>query len=169
MSEVRALPEPLQLGLLLETVQSQQRLAQETLAQLREQLQSLERGVRAEVACAAREAFLEMSLETDALRTQLRGLRRAAGLRALASSAAAALAGAAVVVFAVRLWVPTPAQIDALRTRRALFSADIKRLREYGGSIELRRCGARGLLCVRVQRSGPVYGAHGDFLLVKAP
>ena len=169
MSETRAVPEPLEVGLLLETVQSQQRLAGETLAQLGEHLQSLERAVRADVAQAAREAFLEMSAEADALSTQLLGLRRAIGMRAALWSAAAALASAAVTVLAVRLLVPSVAQIDALRVRRALFAADVRRLREYGGSVELRRCGARGRLCVRVQRTGPVFGAHGDFLLVKAP
>ena len=169
MSEARAMSEPLEVGLLLETVQSQQRLAGETLAQLGEQLQSLERGVRADVAQAAREAFLELSAEADAVSTQLLGLRRAIGMRAALWSAAAALASAAVTVLAVRLLVPSAAQIDALRARRALFAADIRRLREYGGSVELRRCGAHGRLCVRVQRTGPVFGAHGDFLLVKAP
>ena len=169
MSETRAALEPLEVGLLLETVQSQQRLAGETLAQLGEQLQSLERGVRADVAHAAREAFLELSAEADAVSTQLLGLRRAIGMRAALWSAAAALASAAVTVLAVRLLVPSVAQIDALRVRRALFAADVRRLREYGGSVELRRCGARGRLCVRVQRTGPVFGAHGDFLLVKAP
>ena len=90
-------------------------------------------------------------------------------MRAALWSAAAALTSAAVSVLAVRLLVPNAAQIDALRVRRALFAADVRRLREYGGSVELRRCGARGRLCVRVQRTGPVFGAHGDFLLVKAP
>ncbi len=169
MSEARMMSDPLEVGLLLETVQSQQRLAAETLAQLGGQLQSLERGVRAEVAQAAREAFLELSAEAGEAGAQLLGLRRAVGMRAAFWSVAAALASAAAAVLAVHLLVPTAAQIDALRVRRALFAADVRRLRRYGGSVELRRCGARGRLCVRVQRTGPVFGAHGNFLLVKAP
>jgi hypothetical protein len=169
MSEMRSIPEPLEVGLLLETVQSQQRLAGETLARLGEQLQLLQHEVRTEVAHAAREAFLELSAETEEARAQLRGLRRAVAMRAAFWSAAAALASAATAVLAVHLLVPTAAQIEALRVRRALFAADVRRLREYGGSVELRRCGARGRLCVRVQRAGPVFGAHGNFLLVKAP
>ncbi|MGC8518106.1 MAG: hypothetical protein ACP5P4_06195 [Steroidobacteraceae bacterium] len=169
MSEVRAVPESLEVGLLLDTVQSQQRLAGETLAQLDVQLQSLERVVRAEVARAAHEAFLEISVEADEVRARLGGLHRTLGTRTAVWSVAAALASAVVAVLAVRLLTPTSAQIDALRARRALFAADIRRLREYGGAVELRRCGARGRLCVRVQRTGPAFGAHGNFLLVKAP
>jgi hypothetical protein len=169
MNETHPVPQPLEVGLLLETVQSQQRLAEETLARLGEQLRSLETEVGAQVAYAAREAFLQLGAEADAVRTQLLGLRRAVGMRAALRSAAAALASAAMTVLAVRLLVPSAAQIDALRARRALFAADVRRLREYGGSVELRRCGAQGRLCVRVQRAGPVFGAHGDFLLVKAP
>lgn len=169
MSEPDALPQSLQLGLLLETVQAQQRLAEATLAQLGERVHSLDAEVRTEVARAARDALAGLNFEIEGAVAVLSKVRRAAELRWLAHSAAAALLSITVAVAAVRVLVPSRAQINVLRARRAEFAADVMRLRRYGGEVDLRRCGTQGRLCVRVWRSRPAYGAHGDFLLVKSP
>ena len=169
MGESEPLNETLRVGLLLETVQAQQRLAAEALEGLREHTQALEALVRAEVGRSAAESFDGLSAETTEAAAALRRLRRAADGRLLAWSAAATVLSAAMTLGAMHMLLPSRRQIDALRARRARFAADIRRLREYGGSVELRRCGSAGKLCVRVDRTGPAYGPHGEFLLVKAP
>lgn len=169
MAEAEPLNETLRVGLLLEAAQAQQRLAAEALEGLRGHTQALEALVRAEVGRSAAEAFDGLSAETAEAAAALRRLRRAADARLLAWSVAATVLSAAMTLAAMHMLLPSRRQIEALRARRARFAADIRRLREYGGSVELRRCGSAGRLCVRVDRTGPAYGAHGEFLLVKAP
>ncbi len=169
MSEVEPLSETLRVGLLLEAAQAQQRLGAEAIEALREHLRTLDALVRAEVSSAARESLEGLSAEAQQTAATLRRARRAAQVRPIVWSIAACALSAAIALPVVRALLPSRGQIAALRSRRALFSADIKRLREYGGAVDLRRCGQQGRLCVRVDRSGPAYGAHGNFLLVKAP
>ena len=169
MSEVEPLSETLRVGLLFEAAQAQQRLGAEAIEALREHLRTLDALVRAEVSSAAREYLEGLSAEAQQTAAALRRARRAAQVRPILWSIAACVLSAAIALAVVRALLPSTGQIAALRSRRALFSADIKRLREYGGAVDLRRCGQRGRLCVRVDRSGPAYGAHGNFLLVKAP
>lgn len=169
MSEVEPLSETLRVGLLLEAAQAQQRLGAEAIEALREHVRTLDALVRAEVASAARESLEGLSAETQQTAAALRRARRVAEVRLIVWSIAACVASAAIALAVMHVLLPSRGQIAALRSRRALFSADIRRLREYGGAVDLRRCGHRGRLCVRVDRSGPAYGAHGNFLLVKAP
>lgn len=169
MAEGEPLSETLRVGLLLETAQTQQRLAEEALEGLGAHVQMLDALVRTEVGRAAAESFAGLSAQVEQSAAALRRLRRATDVRLVAWSAAATVASAAIALAGVRALLPSTRQVAALRARRARFAADIRRLREYGGSVDLRRCGSRGRLCVRVYRDGPAYGPRGEFLLVKAP
>lgn len=169
MGEAEPLSETLRVGLLLEAAQTHQRLAQETLEGLHEHARSFDGRLREQINRALGEAFDDLSVQAQQTTAALQRLRRAADARLIAWSAAAMILSAAVTLAAVRMLLPSREQVAALRARRALFAADVRHLREYGGSVDLRRCGRRGRLCVRVDRSGPAYGAHGDFLLVRAP
>ncbi|MGH8327807.1 MAG: hypothetical protein ACRET2_13715, partial [Steroidobacteraceae bacterium] len=63
--------------------------------------------------------------------------------------------------------LPSRSEVAALRARRDALAANIARLQQRGGSVDLRRCGARARLCVRVDRDAPAYGADADYLIVK--
>ncbi len=169
MGEPEPLNETLRVGLLLETAQNQQRQVEAALAGLRGYAQALDERLGVQVECALEAALAGLRREVDDAAAGLRRLHQAADVRWMVCSTVATLLSALIALSAVRLLLPSPQQVAALRARRAVFAADIARLRRYGGSVELRRCGARGRLCVRVVRSGPAYGAHGDFLPVKAP
>lgn len=167
--DAEPLSETLRVGLLLETAQTQQRVGEEVFERLRDHLGSLDALVRCAVGRAACESLETVRGEVEQAEAALRRLRQAATVRALTWSTVAMVLNAAIGLVILHLLLPSSAQINQLRARRALYASDVRRLRQFGGAVELRRCGTTGRLCVRVQRDGPRYGRHGDYLLVKGP
>jgi hypothetical protein len=169
MDEPGPMGETLRAGLLMEAAQAQQRLGEEALARLDEHLRGLDALVREEVARAVTESLGTLQAETEQAAGALRRLRHSADLRLTLYALVVTLVSLAIGLAAVRVFVPSRRQIELLRARRAAFEADIRHLREFGGSVDLRRCGKRGRLCVRVRRGGPAYGPGGQFLPVEPP
>ncbi len=169
MDEPGPMGDALKAGLLMEAAQAQQRLGEQALGRLDEHLRGLDTLVREEVARAVTECLGALQAEMDQAAGALRRLRRSADLRLTLYSLAVTTVSLAMGLAAVRVFVPSRQQIEILRARRAAFEADIRHLREFGGSVDLRRCGTRGRLCVRVRRGGPAYGPGGQFLPVEPP
>ncbi|MGH8217806.1 MAG: hypothetical protein ACREUT_04475, partial [Steroidobacteraceae bacterium] len=67
----------------------------------------------------------------------------------------------------VRMALPTRAEITQLRSERDSLAAQVAQLSQRGARIDLRRCGADGRLCARVERAAPRYGAGGDYYVLK--
>jgi uncharacterized protein involved in exopolysaccharide biosynthesis len=155
------------LGLLMDTAQSQQELAAAALARLNEHTRGLDAVVRETISHTLLEELQSLADDSRDTAQALRELRRALGGRlALWSGALATLSAA--VPLALSWWLlPTPAEVAALRTSRAELAGEVARLTAQGGRVQLRRCGDTQRLCVRVERTGPVYGESGDFLVVK--
>lgn len=154
-------------GLLMEAAQAQQRLGQECLERLQAHLRDLDTVVRDEIRHTLTEALAGLVQETTQAGQALRRLRYAADLRVLSWTVLVTVISALSGMGMMWLLLPSPRRIAALRARRDALAADIARLDKYGGRVDLRRCGKRGRLCVRVDRKGPVYGADRDFLPVK--
>ncbi len=169
MADAEPLSETLRVGLLLETAQAQQRVGEELFERLRDHLRALDAMVRAEVARAACESLGALSSEAEQAQATLRRLGQGTTIRLLAWNTAAMALSVAVTFAIVHLLLPSRAQVSELRARRELYAADIRRLRQFGGAVDLRRCGTTGKLCVRVHPNGPRYGRHGDYLLVNGP
>jgi hypothetical protein len=157
----------MKLGLLMEAAQAQQTLAVSTLDQLREHTAGLDAIVREEIRATILEEMQSLADDSRRAAEALRGLQRAANLRLLASGTAM-LALSALVPFAISWWwLPSRAEIAALGAARDQLTANIARLAQQGGRVELRHCGAAQRLCVRVDRSAPPYGEAADFRVVK--
>ena len=97
----------------------------------------------------------------------LQATKRAANLRVT-------LWGIAIVTLAcgipgvVARWImPSQAELTTLRAKRDVLAANIARLHELGGAIDLRHCGEEKKLCVRVDRK-QAYGEKADYLVVKS-
>ena len=167
MSDLHEGDQTLRMGLLMEAAQSQQRLAQASLEKLDAHARELDALVREEVRRTLLETVAGLTVETEQAADALRRLRRVADLRVVAWTVTVTLISAAVALGATRWALPSLGQIESLRARRAALLADIERLRERGAQIDLRRCGQRRRLCVRVDRHGPGYGAHGEYRLIE--
>ena len=159
--------EAMKLGLLMEAAQAQQRLGQESLERLAAHTRDLDAIVRDEIRRTVAEELASLASETRHATESLQRVRRAANLRVLWWTVAIAAVCSGVAIAEAWWMLPSQREIAALRARREFLLASIARLQERGGSVDLRRCGARGRLCVRVDRHAPAYGAGADYLIVK--
>jgi hypothetical protein len=159
--------ETLKAGLLMESVQTQHRLVEETLAGLRAHTRDLDAIVRDEIRRTLLEELQSLHVESERTVAALRCAARVGdarrGVRAFAFAAACAVAPALV------LWsrIPSQAEIHELRIQRDAVADDLARLHSAGGQIEWRRCGELQRLCARVDRTAPTYGERADFLVLK--
>jgi hypothetical protein len=157
----------MKFGLLMESAQAHQKLAETHLERLRAHTQDLDGVVREEIRRTLIEELHEVTAESNRAVHALRGMKRVAGMRGLILSAAAAALSTAVPIAIARWVLPTPEQVDALRARRDQLAANVSRLEQQGGRIEWRRCGESARLCVHVDRTAPAYGDKGDYFVVK--
>lgn len=157
----------MKFGLLMESAQAHQKLAETHLERLLAHTQDLDGVVRDEIRRTLIEELREVTAESNRAVHALRGMKRAAGMRGLILSAAAATLSTAVPIAIARWILPSPEQVDALRARRDQLAASVSRLEQQGGRIEWRRCGESARLCVHVDRTSPVYGEKGDYYVVK--
>jgi hypothetical protein len=155
----------LRIGLLMESVQSQQKLAESQLQSLAAHTQGLDAVVRDEIRRTLIEELQAVTAQSRRAAAAFGRAQRAHGMRAaLWSLGIAALCTA--VPGALSWWaLPAPAEIAALKAQRTQLAGEIDRLRQAGGRIDLRRCGA-ARLCVRIDREAPAFGAAGDYRVV---
>ena len=159
--------EAMKLGLLMEAAQAQQRLGQESLERLAAHARDLDVIVRDEVRRTVAEELAGVASESRRAAQSLQSMRRAANMRVLLWTVSISLVCSGAAIAEAWWMLPSPREIVALRAQYDVLAANIARVRERGGSIELRRCGARSRLCVRVDRGAPAYGAGADYLIVK--
>lgn len=167
MSDAGIGDEAMRLGLLMEAAQAQQRLGEESLERLAAHTRDLDVIVRDEIRRTVAEELGSLASESRRAAQSLQRMRRAANVRVLLWTVSMAAVCSGVAMGEAWWLLPSRHAIAALRERRAALAANVARLEERGGSIELRRCGARARLCVRVDRQAPAYGAHADYLIVK--
>jgi hypothetical protein len=155
------------VGLLMEATQAQQSLAATALERLREHTAGLDAIVRQEIHSTMLEEMQALGEDSHRAAIALRTLQRVANLR-LATWSVAILSLSAVTPFVIAWYLlPTGADLAALRARHDELAANVARLVQEGGTVELRHCGAAQRLCVRVERGAPAYGEGGEFLIVK--
>jgi hypothetical protein len=157
----------MKFGLLMESAQAHQKLAETQLEKLRAHAQDLDGVVRDQIRRTLVEELQMLTAETSRATRALQKVRRGAGVRsALLSFLAAAIC--ALVPIAVARWaLPSAAEIAALRARHDEISASLAQLQQLGGRIDWRRCGDKKRLCVRVDRAAPAYGEKSDYYVVE--
>jgi hypothetical protein len=155
------------LGLLMEAAQSHQELVDGSLRQLQAHTRGLDEVVRDEIRRVMSAELAELMEEATRAAEVLRALARAATLRAALWSTFAVVVPGAVVAIFLWWWLPSPAQMAALRSQHAQLAAAVARLSSGGGRIDLRRCGDTSRLCVRIDRHAPAYGEQADYLVVR--
>jgi hypothetical protein len=160
-------PETMKIGLLLETAQNHQDLADDTLKRLHAHAQGLDGVVRDEVRRALIAELGELVDQSTQAAHALRVLGRAAQLRTVWCAATLTALPGGIVALLLWWWLPTPGQIATLHAQQQQLSATVARLTQSGGRIDLRNCGSPARLCVRVDRRAPSYGERSDYLIVQ--
>jgi hypothetical protein len=156
----------MKFGLLMESVQAHQKLAESHLEQLRAHTRDLDAVVRDEIRRTLIEELQSLWAESKRVTEALNRIRRGATLRVGLWSIAIAILCAGIPVGIMRWTVPSGSDVTALRVRRDELSASVAILEGRGGRIDWRRCGERARLCVRVDRKAPTYGDNADYLVV---
>lgn len=157
----------MRLGLLMEAAQAQQRLGQESLERLAAHTRDLDVIVRDEIRRTLAEALGNVASESRRATESLRRVRRAANMRTLLWTVSIATICSGVAVGEAWWMMPSQSEMAGLRARRDVLAANIARLERRGGTLDVRTCGERARLCVRVDRNAPVYGPGADYLVVK--
>ena len=129
------------LGLLMETAQTHQKLAEAAIDKLSQHTQSLEAALKVQIERALVDALRTVHAEAQGAVEALRKMKRAANARLTLWTLGLTATSAAIALF-VAWWVlPTPAEIARLRTERNKLASDIAVLNQRGARADLRRCG----------------------------
>jgi hypothetical protein len=156
----------MKFGLLMESAQAHQKVAETQLQTLRAHTQDLDGVVRDEIRRTLVEELRMLTAETASATRALQQLRRGAMRRGTAWGLAAA-ALCALIPIAVARWVlPTAAEVAALKARRDDMALNLKQLEALGARVDWRRCGEERRLCVRVDRKAPTYGGQADYYVL---
>jgi hypothetical protein len=162
--------ETMKCGLLMETAQTHQSLADAALQKLRTHTQDLDAVVRDEIRRTLVEELRSLANEIEGAARSLRSLAHVATIRsALWSIGTITLTGAltlAMIIVAARWLLPSHSEIAALAARRDELALVVARLEQRGGRMDLRRCGDSERYCVRVDRNAPAFGRQADYLVV---
>jgi hypothetical protein len=154
------------IGLLLETAQTHQKLAEAAIEKLNKHTQGLEAVVSDQIQRALIGALKTVHAENERAVEALQRIKRAANLRVTLCTLGLAASSASIALF-VAWWVlPTRAEIVTLRAERDELASNIAVLSQRGGRADLQRCGTRHL-CVRVDLKAPRYGDNSDYLVIR--
>jgi len=155
------------IGLLMESVHSQQQLARDSIDRLDELTRHLDEVVRAEIRETLVDELRNMRLEVDRSMHALRGLRRSVALRFGATGLMLLTLAGGVTTALIGRFAPSESELQALRARRDALVANIGRLEQRGGRLQWRLCGDQSRLCVQIDSATPAFGAHADYRIVK--
>lgn len=154
------------IGLLMETVQAQQQLAENGLAALQLQLRNLDAVVRNEVRETLVAEFSGLAAESGRATAALNGLRRAINLRAVLWSVLTTALPTVGSTVALWHWMPSASELAARRAQILQLQTQASQLERAGGRVDLRRCGDSQRLCVRVDMRAGAFGASGEYRVV---
>jgi hypothetical protein len=157
----------MKFGLLMESAQAHQQMAEAHLAKLRAHTRDLDVVVRDEIRRTLEEELKAVAQETERAADALRAMRGAATMRGLVMNLATAGLCMAMAGAFSRWVLPSKSEIEALRLERDALTLNLARLRQLGGKVDWHHCGDDARLCVRIDRTAPLYGEHSDFLVVK--
>ena len=158
--------EAIQLGLLMETAQTHQKLAEAALEKLQAHTAGLDSVVREQIRRTLIEELHGMHHESQRAVEALRRIQRTANVRVALWSMGITVMSAVIALAAVYWSVSSSAGIAGLGPQRDRPVTGIQLLKQDGRRVDLRPCGDHHL-CARVDLKAPRYGAHADYLILK--
>jgi hypothetical protein len=159
--------ETMKFGLLMESAQAHQKLAEAHLEKLRAHTQDLDDVVREEIRRTLIEELQSLTAESERAARALREMKRSVQTRVALWNIGVVVLCAAIPSAIAHWAVPSVADIAALRAQRDVLTQNVARLAQRGGKVEWRDCGDPRHLCVRIDRKAPIYGEQADYYIVK--
>jgi hypothetical protein len=156
----------MKFGLLMESAQVHQKLAESHLERLIAHTRDLDGVVRDEIRRTLIEELQMLWTESKRTTEALQRVGRSASLRVGLWNVVIAILCTGIPLAILRWTLPSGSEIAAMRARRDELSANVAILEGRGGRIDWRRCGETARLCVRVDRKAPIYGEKSDYFVV---
>jgi hypothetical protein len=157
----------MKFGLLMESAQAHQKLAESNLEKLRVHTQGLDVIVRDEIRRTLLDELQMLTVECGRATEVLRRIGRGAILRGALWSITIALVSSAIPIAIMHWTLPSEQEIRSLQSRRDEMVTRMAALERQGGRLEWRHCGEKERLCVRVDRTVPPFGDKADYYVVK--
>jgi len=154
------------LGLLMETAQTHQKLAEAAIEKPTEHTRALEAVAGDQIQRALGDALKTVQAQAQRAVGALQKIKGAANARVTLWTLGLTVISVAIALFIAWWALPTPAEIARLRAERDDLASNIAVLNQRGARADLRRCGA-GRVCVRVDLSAPRYGESSDYMVIK--
>jgi hypothetical protein len=155
------------IGLLMEAVEAQRQHAAAAVERLERHAAGIDVLLRDQVHATLTEELGALSDEGSRATHSLRAAARAMNLRVALWSVGIAVVTASIPVCLSWWLLPTRADVAGLAATRDELAANVGRLTQQGGRVQLRHCGPAGRLCVRIERAAPAYGEAADYAVVK--
>jgi hypothetical protein len=155
----------LKFGLLMESAQAHQKLAENHLERLRMHTQDLDAVVRDEIRRTLIEELQMLTAESRRATEALQRIRHRATLRGALWTIVMAILCTGIPITIMRWALPSGSEFAALRARHDELAASVATLERQGGRIAWRRCGETARLCVRVDVAAPTYGEKADYYI----
>jgi hypothetical protein len=154
------------LGLLMETAERQQKLAEAAIGKLNEQVQGLVALARDQIHRAVIEEMAVVREESHGAVEALRRVKRAANARVVLWTIGLTAISASTALFVAWRILPTTDEVAALRAERDALASNVANLNRRGARADLRSCGG-GHLCVRVDMNARRYGDQRDYFVIR--
>lgn len=134
-------------------------------------LTSTSAGLQQAVAQAAhvstQQALKALRGELERAQQVVVDLQRLSLWRAAWQHAMVALVAIIVTLVAVRWYVPSVSDMQALRAEKAQLEASIADLEQRGGKLQISHCGPERRLCVAVDDYAGIFGKDADYRIAK--
>jgi hypothetical protein len=150
-------------GLLMEAAQVQQRVAQSLLEGLRRHTEGLDGVVREEIRSTMVDELAMVRSAANEAAVSLRRAGRRGPLRQASWVAALGILCACLPALTARWRAPSASELVALQQHRDRLTEEVAALEREAARLDLRACGSSARTCVRIERSSPPYGEHGDY------
>lgn len=157
--------ETMKFGLLMESAQAHQRLAESHLEKLKAHTQDLDGLVREEIRRTLVDELKALTAESDRAARALGRMKRAANLRGALWTVGVTVLCTSIPALTAHFALPSQSDIAAMRAERDSLARSIARLEQRGGRVDWRSCGDPARLCIRVDRKAPVYGENADYFI----
>ena len=137
------------------------------VAELKATSAGLQQAVAQAAQASMQKALKTLNGELERAQKVVGDLQRFSLRRAAWQHAMVALVAIVITLVAVRWYVPSVSDMQALRAEKAQLEASIADLEQRGGKLQISHCGPERRLCVAVQDYAGIYGKDADYRIAK--
>jgi hypothetical protein len=157
----------LKIAALIDALDQEHARVQKAMKALNATSAGLQQAVAQAAHVSMQEAFQQLHGELARAQRVVIDLQRLSLWRAAWQHVMVALVAIVITLLAVRWYVPSVSDMQALRVKKAQLEASIADLQQRGAKLQISHCGPERRLCVAVDDYAGRYGRAGDYRIAK--